>query len=419
MLDPDFLDRAPGPLVNLARRLEDFVIGEVARRLTLAEGKIISPTALWEAMAAESVGALMDSIQDEAAKIAGLAQAQVNEVFETALRASIRYGSNIVQEAGGTPYAPYEIEGFQALADALKSHTNGLFKNLTNTTGFAETIGGKVRYKPIAQFYQQVSDEAYFEAASGAVSYRQAIERAINKMAASGLRVVEYESGWHNRIDVAVRRNVMTGLNQVSNHIADNTASRLGTEIMEISAHSGARPTHQVWQGQLVDKSGANPRYLTLSDIGFGQVDGFSGANCRHNWHPFVEGVSRRSYTDEELRRIDPPPITYQGKTYTAYQARQQQRKIETAMRASKRKLIGLSAAGQDQAFGDTSVKLRQQRRLYREFSAAAGLPMQPDRAKQPGFEGALSKKSTAAAAKALKRSTDGKRKVSTDDKRK
>ena len=58
-----------------------------------------------------------------------------------------------------------------------------------------------------------------------------------------------------------------------------------------------------------------------------------------------------RSYTDEELANIDPPPFTFEGKEYSAYEATQMQRQIETAMRTQKRKMDGYEAAGDTEAF--------------------------------------------------------------------
>lgn len=178
---------------------------------------------------------------------------------------------------------------------------------------------------------------------------------------------------------------------------------------MEITAHGGARPSHAEWQGQIVDRTGRDRRYLSPDDIGFGRVDGFKGANCRHDWFPFVEGVSERVYTDEELKNIDPPPFEFEGKEYTAYKATQQQRKLERAIRATKNNLVGLEASinecskqgGKSQVdikklqddFITNSVLLQAQRNKYREFSEKAKMPLQKDRIQIPGFNRDMAEK--------------------------
>ncbi len=109
-------------------------------------------------------------------------------------------------------------------------------------------------------------------------------------------------------------------------------------------------------------------------------TDGLEGANCRHRRFAFVDGVSQRTYTDEELEKIDPPPFEYEGKEYTAYEATQKQRQIERTVRKLKRERDAYKAAGLDDDARAVNVKIRRLSRKYKEFSAAAGLPEQKER---------------------------------------
>lgn len=119
---------------------------------------------------------------------------------------------------------------------------------------------------------------------------------------------------------------------------------------------------------------------------GWGEVDGLEGANCRHHHFPFVVGVSKRTYTDEQLENIDPQPFEYQGRTYTAYEATQKQRQIETAMRKCKREIIGYKSAGLENDAQDASIKLGRLSREYKSFSNAAGIRTQPERSMVQGY---------------------------------
>lgn len=40
-------------------------------------------------------------------------------------------------------------------------------------------------------------------------------------------------------------------------------AKDMEQDLMEISAHAGARPSHAEWQGQIVSLSGDNTKYLS------------------------------------------------------------------------------------------------------------------------------------------------------------
>lgn len=113
---------------------------------------------------------------------------------------------------------------------------------------------------------------------------------------------------------------------------------------------------------------------------GLGSVTGIGGANCRHSFWPFIEGGSERTYTDEELANIDPPPFRFDGRTYTAYQATQRQREIERAIRKQKRMQAAFQAAGLNDDAAAFGSKLRALNKKYKEFSKAAGLPEQRER---------------------------------------
>jgi hypothetical protein len=202
--------------------------------------------------------------------------------------------------------------------------------------------------------------------------------------------MVNYASGWRNRADVAVRRAVMTGVTQISAQYSEKSAELLGTPLREVSAHRGARDVdgpkgwenHKKWQGK-VYAMGEHPRYPNIYDVcGLGDVTGLEGANCRHMHFPFVEGVSERTYTDEQLAALDPPPFAYQGREYTAYEATQKQRQLETAIRAQKRRVLAFESAGEEQDAQDAKTRLKRLESEYRAFSKAAGLPEQFERAR-------------------------------------
>ena len=197
-------------------------------------------------------------------------------------------------------------------------------------------------------------------------------------MTNSGLRTVDYETGWSNRTDVAARRAVMTGLTQVTAKVNENNAEKLGTDMFEVSWHSGARPSHQVWQGRWYKSSELE------SVCGLGSVTGLCGANCYHSYYPVIPGISVPTYTEEELdemNRQENIPIDYNGKQYTKYEALQRQRQLETRMRAERQKIKLL----QDGEVDETDImlaraKYRGTSQEYTSFSKAMDLPQQRQR---------------------------------------
>lgn len=117
-----------------------------------------------------------------------------------------------------------------------------------------------------------------------------------------------------------------------------------------------------------------------VSTCGLDSVTGIGGANCRHGYWPFIEGISRRTYTDEELENIDPPPFEFEGKEYTRYEATQKQRMIERTIRKLKRERAAFKAVGAKDREQAVSIRLRRLDSKYKAFSKAAGLPEQRER---------------------------------------
>ncbi len=144
-----------------------------------------------------------------------------------------------------------------------------------------------------------------------------------------------------------MRRAVLTGVAKTCRTIGEYNAASCGCDLMELSAHAGARPSHARWQGQLVSLSGKRG-YLSKDDIGYGSGDGFGGYNCRHDWYPFFPGISQRNYTPEKLTQLETMTVNYNGQEIPYYDATQEQRRLERRVRDCKLRLSATDAARQE-----------------------------------------------------------------------
>ena len=212
--------------------------------------------------------------------------------------------------------------------------------------------------------------------------------------------MVDYESGHRDHVDVAVRRAVMTGVSQINRKYSEQSMNFLQTDLVQVEAHAGARDidgpkgfeNHKKWQGKIYRWAEYTRRYPNASkkyypdferSCGVGDVQGILGANCRHSWSPFVEGVMEPTYTDKQLKHIDDGlGCTFEGKTYSAYEATQMQRRVERQIRAQKRLVNSDKAAGLSDNATTANIKLRRLNAKYKAFSKAAGLPEQRERMK-------------------------------------
>ena len=346
---PEFLDTLPEELAELYRDLETTLLEEICSRLKLADQ--LNEVTVQDIRALRSHSISLEEIEKAIQKTAGISKQKLNQLLDDVVARNQQYYREVIDLAGLTqPETLVNVEDTWAIYEQTKQ----TFRNLTRSMGFLVDNGRMVL--PPARAYQWALDRAEMEVMSGAISYNQAISGAVKQLADGGLRVVDYESGHRDHIDVAARRAVMTGVSQLCARYTEQSAEYLGTPHFEVSA--------------------------SIYEVcGLGYVDGLEGANCRHRRYPFVDGVSERTYTDEQLAHIDDHlGCEYEGRHYTAYEATQQQRRIERTVRAIKRRKVAQKAAGLAEDATATQSRINRLTKKYREFSKAAGLPLQMDR---------------------------------------
>lgn len=391
--DPPTLDALPEELAELYRALEDTLLDEICSRLKLKDQ--LNEVTVQDIRALRSHGIDLKDIEKAIRKTTGISEKKLKELLDDVVERNQRYYTDLIDLAHITQ--PETLVG-AATVDAIRRQTLDTFRNLTASMGFLVDAGRTML--PPAKAYQWCCDSAVLQIQSGAISYNQAIKSAVQQLAQSGLKVVDYESGHRDQIDVAARRAVMTGVNQLNRKYSEQSMDFLKTDLVQVEAHAGARDidgpkgweNHKKWQGKLYRWAELTRKYPNAShgeypdferSCGIGDVTGILGANCRHSWSAFVEGVMERTYTDDQLEHIDDGlGCTFEGKTYTAYEATQEQRKVERTIRKLKREKAAYKAAGLTEEEQAVNIRLRRLNAKYKAFSKAAGLPEQWERTK-------------------------------------
>lgn len=357
--------------------LEERIMQDIVRRIR-ETGKITS-TADWQINRLRILGYSSEDIEN---MIKGALNKSYPEMFELYDKViDWEYVRNKeVYEQVNAEFIPYEEnKELQQITEAIMSQTGAELENITNSLGFYLDYGdGNRVLTPLAQVYQKYLDTACMDIVSGAFDYNSVLRRVVSQLTNSGLRKIDYGSGYANRVDVAARRAVMTGISQLTGKISDMNAEKLGTQHFEVAWHSGARPAHAVWQGKVWSKK----QLVTVCGLGTGP--GLLGWNCYHEYYPFVLGISERNWTDEwleEQNHKENTPKEFKGKEYTAYEARQRQRQMETAMRAQRQKVKLLKDNGADP--DDVMLaraKYQGQLDEYARFSKKMGLKQERER---------------------------------------
>lgn len=379
---PEILDALPEELAELYRALENTLLDEICSRLVIADQ--LNEVTVQDIRALRSHGIDLKSVEEAISKTTGVSKQKLNSLLNDVVERNQKYYTEVIDLAHVTQ--PETLVD-AATVDAIKQQTHDTFRNLTASMGF---LVGNTMLKP-ARAYQWALDNAEMQIQSGAINYNQAIANAVRQLAESGIKVVDYESGHRDSIDVAARRAVMTGVNQICAKYTEQAAEYLDTPYFEVSAHAGARDipgkspwsSHKAWQGRVYSIH-SNDIYPSIYDVcGLGAVDGLEGANCRHWRNVWVEGVSERTYTDEQLAHIDDDlGCTFDGKEYTAYEATQMQRRVERQIIKQKKFVTAYKASEQMDKYRAAKAKLTRLNAKYKAFSEAAGLPLQWERTK-------------------------------------
>lgn len=390
-------------VVALYQQLEDDIITAMIRRM-MRMGKVSGATK-YQAEILQQAGLLYEDIVQIIASRTDACSAAVKALFEDAGVETVSIESDIHETAEQPPVNIRQSNPMRRVLEAGYRKTQKTLRNLVSTT--ASTT---------QQAFYDACDRSYMQVSSGAFSYQEAIRTAVRSLADTGAYVT-YPTGHRDHIDVAVRRCTLTGVGQTSVAVSRTYAEESGCHLMELTAHSGARPEHARWQGQLVTLTGEDAgetidglHVYTLHEIGYGSGEGFKGWNCRHDWHAYYKGISKPNYTPEQIKKLNEKNISYNGKKYTKYEISQMQRQGERNVRALKRRTLASQAAVENAPDEETkavlqadyaanAAKLKESEKQLKTFCSQTGQRRDTFREQVDGFGRSAAQKAVHAAA--------------------
>ena len=355
---------------------ENRIIQDVVRRIKKC-GKITS-TADYQINRLIELGKSTEEVERILKDALDATYPEMYELYDEVVNWQYVRNKDIYEQINGTFIPPEENEWMMQISEAIKKQTADDLRNMAQSQGFSVIMGNKRVYMPFSEYYQKFVDAAIMDILSGGYDYNTVIRRVVTQMTNSGLRTVDYATGHSNRTPVAVRRAVLTGVSQITGKISERNAVLLGTDYFEVDWHVGARPEHRIWQGRVYT-------YKQLHTVcGLGTVTGLHGANCYHDYYPFVKGVSERMYSDEWLEgqnQKESQKRIWQGKEYDTYGLTQKQRQMETAMRAQRSKIKALKVGNYDKnKLVLERAKYRGQLHEYTVFCDKMGMMQQRER---------------------------------------
>ena len=335
------MKKLPENIQGYYRNLEDRTLKDIVKRIN-ASCTIAETTSEVRIQALLNLGYDLKDIKKELSKDLDITAHKLGRLVNEAGLKSYAEDAKFYA-AGGKRLK--ENPAVLKMIDIMSKSSVEDLNNLTGTVGLAG--------KPLEKWYKETLNQAVIDITSGTYARSEVMRRVVKDVGDKGLEYIEYSSGRNFSVEAAVKMNLVSSVNRLSAEISLKNAEEMNQDLMEITAHAGARPTHQEWQGQIVSLSG-NPDYLSLNDIGYGSAEGFMGVNCRHNWYPYFPGMSKRFWDDETLNELK-----YKGKTYDEHSAYQRLRNLEKTARKHERKAKLYNATGDKEA--ETTERIREQ----------------------------------------------------------
>ncbi len=357
MLSPEYLNLIEfNDVVELYNRLNIEITADIINRVSQMQD--ITETSKKQLKILKQTNGLeiFNKALEETSMLSAETKKALKLLFEDMAKEDIE-GYKELYEYQDKPFKLSERQ-YKILNQGLKD-TNKLLKNFTKTIAFQSQ-----------QTYVEAVDSAYFKVASGAFDYATAIHVACQELANKGITLKD-RLGRNVQLEVAVRRNVMTGIQQTANNINRDIEEYLGCDGYEVTAHMGARPSHAEAQGKQYAKthnSKVSKDYPLWSE-----VEGlWSEYNCRHSYFGIILGISEPVYTNKELKEFREATVTLNGKKIPYYEATQKQRQIENAIRKQKRTVQTLEKANLDNKL--EKGQLAQLQKKYKDFCKETGL---------------------------------------------
>lgn len=219
---------------------------DIVRRIRKT-GEITS-TADWQINRLKILGYSSEDIENMLKEALGKSYPEMFELYDKVIDWEYVRNKEVYEQVNAE-FIPYEEnEELQQITEGLIRQSGAELQNITSLLVLSGLWNRKPVLTPLAQVYQKYLDAACMDIVSGAFDYNTVLRRTVTHLTNSGLRQIDYASGRANRVDVAARRAVMTGVSQLSGKISEMNAEKLGTEHFEVEWHAGARPTHAVWQ---------------------------------------------------------------------------------------------------------------------------------------------------------------------------
>lgn len=393
MLSQEVIEKLSKIFTKRAEEVNTFTLRTIARQLKkIKDFEDLRPTEINKLVNILKYGGDYNKIEKQLAKLANKSQKDIEKIFEETAKKN-QYFAKKFYDYRNIKYIPFDQNtALKQQVEAIADITKNTYENIGNTRaiGFSMKVGKHKKFIPLKKVYYDCIDRGIISLSQGQTTLGEEIKSIVKELSDSGLKVVEFESGYNRRLDSQVAMNLQDGLAQLQQEINLTFGEEFGADGVEISTHFDPAPDHAEVQGRQFTNE---EFYKFQNDEDAIDVKGkkfpkeFEGHDrraigqyyCKHNVFPIIVGVEEPVYSDEELQKIiddNEKGIELDGKHYTNYEAIQLIRKLETDIRKTKEEQIMFVETDDDEGIQESQKRIRLLNKKLRRIYNLLGEPM-------------------------------------------
>lgn len=389
MLTEAGIDKLIQPVVVRQQNINRYVLSVLAERIEEV-GKLL-PSDLYTIRRLVKSGSDMRKINTYLSRQTKLQVADIKSIISSVAESAYK-DAKLFYAVSNTPQVPFgQNERLQTLIRITALQTVNTYHNLANAQAFMirDLAHPKLlKATSLSKTYQTVLDEAIQAVQSGVVDYHTAMRRTLEQLVDSGIQYVKYDpeshKTYHQRLDTAVRRNLLDGVRQMNQQAQNLIGEQFGADGVELTAHENPAPDHAPVQGRQFsleefEKMQSGEDFTDYEGHHFSGFDRAIGTlNCMHLAYRIILGVAAPVYSDAELnainKRNEKGYTLPNGKHLTMYECTQYQRKLETDIRRLKDGQQVAEQAGDETLANKYTAKISTKLKIYYQFSKNCGL---------------------------------------------
>lgn len=411
MLSQEVIEQLSALFVKRAEAVNTFTLRQIAKQLKkIKDFKDLRPTEINKLANILKYGGDYNKIEKELSKMANRSQADIQKIFENTAKKNQEFAEKFYKyrNIGFIPFD--QNDALKQQVNALADITKDTYTNIGNTKaiGFTQKIGKVAQFIPLKQVYYDSIDRGILAITQGQTTLDKEIHDIVTELGRSGLKVVNFESGYTRRLDSQVSMNLRDGLARLTQSINQKFGEEFGANGVEITVHYNPAPDHADVQGKQftyeefykfqndIDCVAYDINKIDHKGMEFpAEFEGHDRRaigqyNCQHDIFPIIVGVDTAVYTDEQLNKIKEDNLkgfTYNGKHYTNYEGTQLMRNMETEIRKAKELQIMYKETDDKDGMYKAQDKIRKLSDQYKELTQAMGTEKDYTRTRVSGYK--------------------------------